>query len=68
MTMKRNKKYQTPQIKKIRIDLATILAGSPVKLPTEGPDPNPDGSEAEAKYFTFSLIPQHYSLTLFISA
>ena len=53
MTIKRNKKYQTPQIKKIRIDLATILAGSPVKLPTEGPDPNPDGSEAEAKYFTF---------------
>lgn len=51
--MKRNKKYQTPQIKKIIIDLAAILAGSPVKLPTEGSDPNPDGSEADAKYFTF---------------
>lgn len=50
--MKRNKKYQTPQIKKIRIDLTAILAGSP-NLSPEGPDPNPDGSEADAKYFTF---------------
>lgn len=53
MTMKRNKKYQTPQIKKIRIDLTAILAGSPVNLPSEGKDPNSDGSEADAKYFTF---------------
>ena len=51
--MKRNKKYQTPQIKKIRIDLTAILAGSPVEIPSGGPDPNPDGSEGEAKYFTF---------------
>ena len=50
--MKRNKKYQTPQIKKIRIDLTAILASSP-NLSPEGPDPNPDGSEAYAKYFTF---------------
>ena len=50
--MKRNKKYQTPQIKKIRIDLTAILASSP-NLSPEGPDPNPDGSEADAKYFTF---------------
>ena len=53
MTMKRNKKYQTPQIKNIRIDLTAILAGSPVEIPSGGPDPNPDGSEADAKYFTF---------------
>lgn len=53
MTMKRNKKYQTPQIKKIRIDLTAILTGSPVNLPPGGPDPNQNGSEAEAKYFTF---------------
>lgn len=53
MTMKRNKKYQTPRIKKIRIDLTAILAGSPVNLPTGGKDPKPEGSEADAKYFTF---------------
>lgn len=53
MTMKRNKKYQTPQIKKIRIDLTAILAGSPVNISPEGKDPNSDGSEADAKYFTF---------------
>ena len=50
--MKRNKKYQTPQIKKIRIDLTAILADSPVNLPRGGTDPKPEGIEADAKYFT----------------
>ena len=50
--MKRNKKYQTPQIKKIRIDLTAILASSP-NLSTERPNHNQDGSETDAKYFTF---------------
>ena len=51
-------RYETLSRRTIRlspnsyIDLTAILASSP-NLSPEGPDPNPDGSEADAKYFTF---------------